>query len=212
MVHTLYWSSHAGSLAPLCLLIEGGVPHDTVQVRTKEREHKTDAYLRDVHPLGTVPALRLPDGRVILESAAMVLHLAELVPPLAPAAGSGERPMFLQWVAYASGTLYPSYQRVYHVEDIVPDEAARPAAKGLAIAGLAPRWQVVEDALAAGSGPFLLGDSPSAADVYMAMMALWHPQPEAFAAACPKVRAMKNAVWQMPSMQQALTHHELPSA
>jgi glutathione S-transferase len=211
MVHTLYWSSHAGSLAPLCLLIEGGLPHDTVQVRTKEREHKTDAYLRDVHPLGTVPALRLPDGRVILESAAMMLHLAELAPDLAPPAGSADRGMFLNWIAYGSGTLYPAYQRIYHTDDMVPDEAARPATRDLAVAGLAGRWKVVEDALGAENGPFLFGDKASAADIYLAMLALWHPDQEPFAAACPKVRAMKDAVWKMASMQQALTVHGLPS-
>lgn len=212
MVHTLYWSGTSGSLAPLCLLIEGGVPHDTVQVRTKEREHKAEAYLRDVHPLGTVPALRLPDGRVILESAAMVLHLAELAPSLAPEPGSVHRPLFLQWVVYGSATLYPAYLRVYHVEDFVPDESARPAAKNLAVAGLAARWQVVENALAAGPGPFLFGGSASAADVYLAMLALWHLDKEAFSAACPKVRAMKDAVWQMPSMRQALKVHGQESA
>lgn len=212
MVHTLYWSSRAGSLAPLCLLIEGGVPHDTVQVRTKEKEHKAEAYLREVHPLGTVPALRLPDGRVILESGAMMLHLAELVPSLAPAPGSADRAMFLNWVTYGAGSLYPTYQRIYHTEDIVPDEDARQAAKDLAVAGLAPRWKVVEDALAAGTGPFLFGATPSAADIYLAMLALWHPQPEALTASCPRVRAMKDAIWKLPSMQQALKVHGLPTA
>jgi glutathione S-transferase len=210
MVHTLYWGSFTGSLAPLCLLIEGGVPHDTVQVRTKEREHKAPEYIRDVHPLGTVPALRLPDGRVLLESAAMVLYLAERAPSLAPAPGAAERPMFLQWVAYGSATLYPAYQRIYHIEDMVPDEAARPAAKDLAVAGLAVRWQVEEDALGA-DGPFLFGETPSAADVYLALLALWHPQQDGFAANCPKVAAMKRAVWRMPSMRQALAVHGLPT-
>ena len=211
MAHTLYWSSFSGSLAPLCLLIEGGVSHDAVQVRTKEREHKSEGYLRDVHPLGTVPALRLPDGRVILESAAMVLYLAELAPSLAPAPVSTDRPMFLQWVVFGSGTLYPTYLRIYHIEDMVPDEAARPAAKDLAVSGLAPKWQVVENALKAAGGPFLFGDIPSAADIYLAMLALWHPQQDHFAAACPKVREMKNAVWELPSMRQALKVHGLPT-
>ncbi|WPZ32619.1 glutathione S-transferase family protein [Thalassobaculum sp. OXR-137] len=210
MVHTLYWGSHTGSLAPLCLMIEGGVPHDTVQVRTKEREHKAAAYIRNVHPLGTVPALRLPDGRVLLESAAMVLYLAELVPTLAPPPGAADRPMFLQWVAYGSATLYPTYQRIYHIEDMVPEEAARPAAKDLAVSALSPRWGVVEEALGA-DGPFLFGETPSAADVYLAMLALWHPHPDRLSAGCPKVAAMKKAVWQMPSMQQALTVHGLPT-
>lgn len=208
MVHTLYWSGRAGSLAPLCLLLEGAVPHETVQVDTKERAHKSAAYRRDVHPLGTVPALRLPDGRVILESGAMVLHLADLAPSLAPAPGSADRAMFLNWVAYGAGSLYPAYQRIYHTDDIVPDAAARPATRQVAVRDLDRRWQVVEDALGA-AGVCLFGARPGAADVYLAMLALWHPEPERFAAACPKVRAMKDAVWALPSMRRALALHGL---
>ncbi|WP_281683756.1 glutathione S-transferase family protein [Thalassobaculum salexigens] len=211
MTHVLYWSGRAGSLAPLCLLIEGGVPHETVQVDTSRRAHKTADYLRDVHPLGTVPALRLPDGQVILESGAMVLHLAELAPSLAPAAGSADRAMFLNWVAYGAGSLYPAYQRVYHTDHIVPDEAGRPAAREAAVVALDRCWDVVEAALEAGR-PGLFGDRPGAADVYLAMLALWHPAPERLAAACPKVRAMKDAVWALPSMRQALAVHGLETA
>lgn len=211
MTHVLYWSRRAGSLAPLCLLIDGAVPHETVQVDTRQRDHKAPAYLREVHPLGTVPALRVPDGRTILESGAMVLHLAELVPSLAPAMGSADRAMFLNWIAYGAASLYPAYQRIYHTEDIVPDEAARPAARDAALAALDTRWEVVDAALSA-DRPCLFGDRPGAADVYLAMLALWHPEPDRFAAACPKVRTMKDAVWRLPSMQNALALHGLEAA
>ncbi|MDF1793712.1 MAG: glutathione S-transferase family protein [Thalassobaculaceae bacterium] len=208
MSHILYWSPKAGSLAPLCLLIEGGIPHETVRVNTAAREHKSTAYLRDVHPLGTIPALRLPDGTVMLESGAMVLHLAELAPSLAPAAGTTERALFLQWVTYGAGTLYPTYLRIYHTDDVVPLEAARDGARAAALEALDRRWQVVEDALGP-ERPYLFGDDVSAADVYLAMLALWHPEAERLTAACPKVARMKDAVWRMPSMRQALALHGL---
>lgn len=189
-------------------MIEGGIPHETVQVDTKARAHKSQGYLRDVHPLGTIPALRLPGGTVMLESGAMVLHLAELAPALAPAAGTTERALFLQWVTYGAATLYPTYLRIYHTDDIVTMEGAREEARATAVEALGRRWAVVEDALG-DDGPYLFGQAVSAADVYLAMLALWHPEPERFAAVCPKIAGMKSAVLALPSMRQALALHGL---
>lgn len=206
VTYTLYWSRYAGSLAPLCLLIESGVPYETVQIDTRLRAHKEEGYIRDVHPLGTVPALCLPDGRVLLESGAMILHLADLAPGFAPETGSKERPAFLDWVLYGAATLYPTCQRIHQTEGIVPDEAARHGTRQWAIEALDRSWDVVERALS-GSGPFLFGARPSGADVYLAMLALWHPEPARFADAYPKTEAMKGGVLDLRSMRRALDLH-----
>lgn len=206
MIHTLYWSGRAGSLAPLCLLIESGIRHETVQVDTRLRAHKKEAYLRDVHPLGTVPALRLPDGRVLRESGAMILHVAELAPVLAPAPGSLEHAVFLDWVLYGAATLYPTCQRIYHTDDIVPEDSARAATRQAAIAALDRCWKVVEADLSE-DAPFLFGARPGAADVYLAMLAHWHPEPDRLAETCPKTARLRSQVWEMPAMRQALDLH-----
>lgn len=206
MTYTLYWSRYAGSLAPLCLLIESGVSFETVQIDTRLGAHKEEGYIRDVHPLGTVPALRLPDGRVLLESGAMILHLADLAPGFAPETGSPKRPVFLDWVLYGAATLYPTCQRIHQTEGIVPDPAARDATRQRAVAALDQSWEVVERAIG-GSGPFLFGARPSGADVYLAMLALWHPEPVKFADAFPKAEAMKGGVLELRSMRRALDLH-----
>lgn len=208
MSHTLYWSSRSGSLAPLCLLIETGTPHDTVEVDTRARAHKSPDYLRDVHPLGTVPALRLPDGMVLIESAAMVLYLADRAPGLAPSREDPARPAHLQWVTYGAATLYSTCLRIYHTEDLVPDAAARDGARAMAVESLDRQWAVVERGLG-GDAPYLFGDRAGAADIYLAMLASWHPAPERFEAACPGVARLRRAVWDLPSMRRALAVHRL---
>lgn len=208
MTYTLYWSRYAGSLAPLCLLIESGVSFETVQIDTRQGAHKEEGYIRDVHPLGTVPALRLLDGRVLLESGAMILHLADLAPGFAPETGSKERPAFLDWMLFGAATLYPTCQRIHQTEGIVPDEAARDATRQWAMAALDRSWEVVERGLGK-RGPFLFGARPSGADVYLAMLALWHPEPDRLDGAYPKAAAMKAGVLELRSMRQTLDLHGL---
>ncbi|MCR9178287.1 MAG: glutathione S-transferase family protein, partial [Alphaproteobacteria bacterium] len=173
---------------------------------TAAKAHRTPEYMRDVHPLGTVPALRLPDGRVLIESAGIALYLAEVAPDLAPAAGTPERALFLQWLSFGAGTLYPACLRIYHAEHFAPEGTDLAGVSALGKAAFDRAWAVVEVALG-DAGPYLFGDAHSAADVYLAMLASWHPDKERFTEACPRVERMRAAVWDMPSMRAALAFH-----
>ena len=207
-MHTLYWKPHSGSLAPMTLLEETGTPYESVVVNADAGEHRTEAYKRDVHPLGLIPALRLPDGSVMIESAAMVIYLADLAPAkgLAPAATDPKRAPYLQWLVYGAATLYPAYIRLYHPDYHLVREGDDEAVKALARTALDTGWAAVERALSYGR-PFLLGDTSSAADLYIGMLALWHPDPAAFKAACPKVSELRKAVWARPAAAKALAAH-----
>ena len=61
------------------LLAEKGVPYDTVQVDLRSGEQFSEAY-RAVNPQCTVPALRLPDGRVLTDNAAIAAWLEAAYP------------------------------------------------------------------------------------------------------------------------------------
>lgn len=204
-MHTLYWKPNSGSLAPMALLEETGLPYATVKVDAAAGEHKSEAYRRDVHPLGLIPALRLRDGRVMIESAAIVAYLADLAPEkrLAPAPNSPERGFYLQWLVYGAATLYPAYSRHYHPDRHRVRDGDDEAVMTLAVAAVDEAWRPVESALADGR-TFLLGDHCSAADIYLAMLALWHPDKASFRAACPGVERMRKAVWQRPAAAKAL--------
>ncbi|MEQ8393809.1 glutathione S-transferase family protein [Thalassobaculum sp.] len=207
-MHTLYWKPQSGSLAPMTLLEETGLPYEAVKVNADAGEHKSEAYKRDVHPLGLIPALRLPDGTVMIESAAMVIYLADLAPQkgLAPAPTDAKRATYLQWLVYGAATLYPAYIRLYHPDYHRVREGDDEAVKALARTAIDTAWAAVERGLADGR-PFLLGDTASAADLYTGMLALWHPDPAAFKEACPNVAALRKAVWGRPAAAKALAAH-----
>lgn len=61
------------------LLAEKGVPHDTVQVDLRSGEQFSEAY-RAVNPQCTVPALKLPDGSVLTDNAAIAAWLEAAYP------------------------------------------------------------------------------------------------------------------------------------
>jgi GST-like protein len=76
-----------------------------------------DTVLRDVarnpavfkvNPLGQVPALVIPGGEVMTESAAILIWLADRYPDaaLAPLPSDERRPAFLRWMTYVSSAIY----------------------------------------------------------------------------------------------------------
>ncbi len=60
-------------------LAEKGVAYDTIDVSLAASGHWTPEYLAK-HPLGLLPLLELPDGRVLRESVAICRYLEELYP------------------------------------------------------------------------------------------------------------------------------------
>ena len=95
--YRLYWYRTASSLAPMATLEEVGADYEAVEVDCAAGAHREPAY-RQIHPLGLVPALRLPDGRTVFESAGIVMFLADRHPEagLAPDARTEERAFYSQ--------------------------------------------------------------------------------------------------------------------
>jgi glutathione S-transferase len=72
-------------------------PYERIDVRIFEGEGQDAAYRR-INPTGTVPALRLEDGRVLAESNAILCYLADGTPYL-PGDAYG-RAKVLQWLSF----------------------------------------------------------------------------------------------------------------
>lgn len=71
-MYKLYNVKTWGSIAPHCLLEELGVPYQNIWM-TGEQVKAPE--FRELHPLGYVPVLGLPDGRTVIESAAIITFL-----------------------------------------------------------------------------------------------------------------------------------------
>jgi glutathione S-transferase len=81
------------------MLLEAGLEFESVG---NAIEVFSSAELRNVHPLGKLPAATI-DGRPLFESAALVTAIADLVPErglIAPPDGWG-RNLHWQWVCFA---------------------------------------------------------------------------------------------------------------
>ena len=86
-----------------------GLPVDVTEIPYGKPGPERDRLL-SLNPLGQVPVLVLPGGDVMTESAAMVLHLDDLVPEagLLPRPGDAGRPAALNQLVLLVAAVYPT--------------------------------------------------------------------------------------------------------
>lgn len=202
--YKLYGRPGSGSLAVQIALEEIGVAYERIWVGSEAADV---ARFRAMNPTGRVPALVLPDGTVIFESAAMLIHLALSYPKsaLAPQPGTSRHAAFLQWMVFLSANLYEAVLRIYYS----PRYSARGAADAEAI-----REQGVADygaylaLISQELGPYVLGGSYSIADAYLHMIASWQPgdRTELYRR-LPKLETHANIVAARPAVAKVEADH-----
>lgn len=171
-MYKLYWRYDSGAFAPNAVLEISGAPFERVHVDSRKGETRTADYLA-LNPLGQIPTLVLPDGTVMTESAAMLLHLTEAFPDaaLAPAPNDAERPVFLRWLQFLAANVYPAVLRDAYPDRHTADPAGAAGVRRQAQADKARLWAIY--AGAQGDRPWMLGAGMSALDIYAAMLAGW---------------------------------------
>lgn len=129
------------------------VSFELVRVSIGKKEHKTPSYLKDVHPLGLVPALKHGD-QVILESGAIMLYLADLFPEkkVCPPVGTLERGGYYEWFMFTLASIEPLMANVMSKSQSKLEGEQR----------LQDVLRVVDNRIGA---PYVLGERFSAADV-----------------------------------------------
>ncbi|MEQ8654980.1 MAG: glutathione S-transferase family protein [Kiloniellales bacterium] len=192
--YRVYGRPNTGSFAPEMLLTEIGQPYELVPI---SKEAGQSAAYKAICPTAVVPALALPDGEIVLESAAICIHLTLAHPEagLAPQPGSPAHASFLQWMVYLSNSLYEGCRRVNYADIYTaggPAEAAM--VKEKAYADTLVAYDLLEAALAKGPGPGLLG-AITAVDHYLFMLMTWHPEGEgALYKPYPKLARLAQAI------------------
>jgi GST-like protein len=165
--------------------------------------------LRPLNPLVQVPVLVLPDGRVLSESAAITLHLADLTgrDDLVPGPRAAERPDFLRWLVFLVANVYPTFTYADDPSRFVKaDETARRAFRA-EVDGYAQRlWGVLESAA---EGPWFLGSRLSALDLFLAVMTQWRPKRPWFAAHAPKLLAAAERAERLPAVAPVMARNRL---
>jgi glutathione S-transferase len=177
-MYTLYWNQGTASFAPQAVLYEAGLAHKLVTIDTPTGQHRTPEYLA-INPVGKVPAMVLPDGQIMYESAAICLYLADQhgLDDLAPPAGHRQWAPFLRDLFYLSNTVQSTFKRFYYPQRFSTERSDIPNIKERALDELWENWALVEGNLAK-EGPYHLGARYSLVDIYMVMLATWFPSME----------------------------------
>jgi glutathione S-transferase len=111
------------------------------------------------------------------ESAAIVVHLANAFPDkgLAPKPATSAHARFLRWMFFMAANLYEGDLRYFYAERYTTDPAGVDGVKSAGAAHMKKSFAILDDALA--QGPFLCGPAMTMADVYLAMLMAWSPEP-----------------------------------
>jgi GST-like protein len=187
-VWRLFGARGWGSVLAEGALAWTGTPFDFISVEGFDTPGPARDKLLAVNPLARVPTLVSPDGEILTESAAIVLHLSDLNPQsgLAPLAGDPQRPAFLNRLIWFVSVLYPTFTYRDYPERWAPDAPGQ-LAENVDIFRRSV-WKQFEQQV--GNGPFVLGDAPSALDLYVAAMSHWRPRRPWLAEHCPKLHAI----------------------
>jgi glutathione S-transferase len=167
----LYYYPGNASLLPHMMLREAGAAFELRLVDRAQDAQRSADYLR-LNPNGRIPVL-LDDGLVLFETAAIALHLADRFPAaqLAPPIGSPARAAFYKWMIHLTNTPQAEFRAWFYPEQHVADPAAAGSVKQAAGARLGRMFAVIAAQL--GNGPWLLGDTFSAADLFLLMLVRW---------------------------------------
>ena len=208
-MYELFWESISGVMAPQAMLEEMGIAYEKISVDMAANEHRTEAYLSQ-NPTGQVPALKLADGRVMGESAAIVLFIGEQHPEgrLVPLPGDQERSTFLFWLLYMATSGYMTFGRSCHPERHTTDQDALDPVRLAAEAQIDRVFETLDGAVA--GDPYFLASGFSALDIYLTMLTTWHADKVALFENNPKIERLCMAVEARPAYRRVMLDHDLP--
>lgn len=205
-MHTLYWAPSTGAFAVQVVLEELGLPYREVLVDTEAGEQRRSDYLA-LNPMAQVPTLLLPDGTVLTETAAMVLHLCDSAPGagLLPDLGTAGRGRAYRWLIWLAAEHYGADLRWYYPDRYTADAAGIEGVKAAALERLDRLFAMAQDLL--GDGPFVLGDRYSAVDPYLFMQLLWHPDRREVLDRFPGLAAHARRLRARPAVERVWERH-----
>jgi glutathione S-transferase len=196
----LFFSPLACSMSSRIAFAEAGGEVMLVEVDPlTKRVLATGEDYRAINPLGYVPALRLDDGTVVTENAAILQYVADAYPEAGlspPESDRAGRAKLRQWLSFIGAELHNGL--------MIPllGRETPPEIKAWAVKKYDSRLAYLNGALA---GREFLLETFSVADAYLATVLNWtQATPEIDLASYPNVKAYLERLRQRPSVAAAL--------
>ena len=172
-MYTLYGKNGSGSAAIEVALAIIGAPCRLVETASWEQN---DAYaeLLKVNPLGQIPTLVLPDGSVLSESAAILIHLGLAHPEsgLLPRDASAQA-QAIRGLVFIAANCYAAIGIIDYPERWCEDadEGTQKRIRAAARTRLHQYWEMFADLFPA--RPYLGGNEIGALDLHAAVVSKW---------------------------------------
>ena len=185
--YTLYGAPGSGATPVHAALTLIGAQVETVDIAPWEGEAERDR-VSTVNPMRQVPALVLPSGEVMTESAAILIWLGDRYPEagLCPAPDDPLRARYLRWMVYLPAAIYSMFWVRDEPSRLVPDPAAQAAMLERTAERIAHCWQLMDSQIDE-PAPYLLGEKISMLDLYVTVMSRWTPRRRRFYRVAPRM-------------------------
>ena len=204
-MYTLYGSRGSGSAAVEAALERARLPYREVRASRWEADSAQEELLR-LNPLGQIPTLLLPDGGVLSESAAILIHLglehpdSGLLPQEAAARAQAIRGLvFIAANCYSAISIIDHPER-WHAE---PDTATGARVRQAARARLHQHWSVFADQFT----PRLGTGEPAALDLLASVVSRWSGARAHLRAQRPDCLARLESTEAHPSVAAVFARH-----
>jgi GST-like protein len=210
-MYTLFGTKGSGSAAAEAALTLAAVEFTSIDAASWEPGPGRDELAR-VNPLCQIPTLKLPDGSMLTESAAILIHLGLQHPAsgLLPASAA-DRAQTLRGLVYVAANCYAAIGIIDYPERWCanPDEATGKRIKAGATQRLHYLWEVFADTFPA--RPFLGGSRIGALDLLAAVVSKWSGSRKHLASARPEFSALLARIESEPRVAPIFARHWQPA-
>ncbi|MFN3512789.1 MAG: glutathione S-transferase family protein [Phenylobacterium sp.] len=198
---TLYGARGSGAVAVEAALTLIGQPYELIESYTWDQDDpESGDKVLAANPMRQVPALVLPSGEVLTESAAILIWLAERHPQarLAPRPGEPGRGQFLRWMSFVSSAIYSLYWVKDDPSRLVPDPAGHAALEERVLERIAQCWAIMDSQVS--PGRYILGEELTVLDLYVNVVSRFRPRRERFYREAPKMAGCVRRVDEDPRL------------
>jgi GST-like protein len=202
--YVVYGQKGTGSVPVEATLLLLGERYELVERAPTEKPEAgdmSDAEMARVNPMQQVPAVILPGGELMTESAAILIHLADSHPAarLSPAPDDPRRPAFLRWMIYVAAQIYGQVWARDDPGRLAAEEAHKAVILERTAERMAHCWRMMDAQVS--PGRYILGDELSVLDLYVTVVSCWGPRRPRFYQEAPKMSEVVRRVDQDPRLQ-----------
>ena len=208
MTYRIFGDLRSGAFSAEAALAEAGAPYDFQIVSLDRNEQHEPAFLA-VNPSGKVPAMRLPEGDVVTESAAILLTVADHFPNarLLPPQGTSARAQAYRWLSFMASEIYPMVEISDYPQRFAPEGPQAEHLRESVKQRIRERLVIVERNA---EGPWFLASGFSILDIYAAMFTCWRGsvgREWLEAGNIPKLKAIARGLSERPAIVPVWSRH-----